>query len=264
MRAPHRPFFSALIVATLLGAATRAGASLLTLTGGSLGIAIGSLPPAGFPLNVSAVPVSITSAGGFTEPASLFTGDLNLPTSLFTGVALISDLTLGNVANATKVVAPGAAGGGHASGVLRAGGGLGGPGPLAGTAFLNVLALVNMAIPLSPIGNTGDSYQLLAGTLVITLVGTGWTTAPVTLTGLTTDGVNTVTVAGYDNRTAAHDGVVRLVSPFKLITNAAGNLPGFAVQTLTFAGGVPEPGTLALLGAAAAALASWGWRRRRG
>jgi hypothetical protein len=251
-----------MVVAAALGVAQGSGASLVTLVGGSLGISIGSLPPAGFALNVSAVPLSVSSGGGsFTEPASLFTGTLDLPTSLFTGVPLINDLTLANVANSTKFVAQGAVGGGHAGGVLRAGGGLGGPGPLGGTVFLNVLALVNMAILLSPVGNTGDSTVLSAGSLLITLVGTGWTTAAVTLTGVTTAGVNTVTFAGYDNRTPGHVGVVQLVSPFKVITNAAGNLPGFALQTLTF---VPEPGTLALLGAGVAGLAWLGWRRRRG
>ena len=119
-----------------------------------------------------------------------------------------------------------------------------------------------MAIPLSPIGSTGDSHVLQAGTLLITLVGTGWTTAPVTLTGVTTAGVNTVAFAGYDNRTVGHAGTVQLVSPFKVITQA-GNLPGLAFQTLTFAGGLPEPGTLALLGIATATLALFGRRRHR-
>jgi hypothetical protein len=251
-----------MVVLACVGAAQGSGASLVTLVGGSLGISIGGLPPANFALNVSAVPLSVSSGGGsFTEPASIFTGTLNLPTSLFTGVPLISDLTLGNVANSTKFVAQGAAGGGHATGVLRAGGGLGGPGPLGGTVFLNLLALVNMAIPLSPIGNTGAVTTINAGAFSATLVGTGWTTAPVTLTGVTTGGLNTVTLAGYDNRTPGHGGVVQLVSPFKVITNAAGNLPAFALQTLTF---VPEAGTLLLLGLGVTGLALLGWHKQRG
>jgi hypothetical protein len=256
------PLLSSLIAASLLGVAQGSGASLVTLVGGTLGISIAGLPPASFPLNVSAVPLSVSSGGGsFTEPASIFTGDLNLPTSLFTGVPLINDLTLANVANSTKFVAQGAAGAGHAAGVVRAGGGLGGPGPLGGTAFLHVLSLVNIAIPLSPIGNTGDSFVLEAGSLVITVLGTGWTTGAVTLTGVTTAGVNTVTLAGYDNRTPAHHGgVVQLISPFKVITNAAGNLAGVATQTLTF---VPEAGALALLVSGVVTLAILGSRRQR-
>ena len=66
-----------------------------------------------FPLNVVSVPISVSSGGGsFTEPAAIFSGTANLPTSLFTGIALISDITLANLVNSTKVVAQGAAGGG--------------------------------------------------------------------------------------------------------------------------------------------------------
>jgi len=54
---------------------------------------------------------------------------------------------------------------------------------------------------------------------------------------------------------------VLLVSPFKVITNAAGNLPGIAMQTLVF---VPEPASLVLLAAGTATLALLGSRRMRG
>jgi hypothetical protein len=72
---------------------------------------------------------------------------------------------------------------------------------------------------------------------------------------------NTVINVGYDNRDAAHNGVIQLISPFKVITNAAGNLPGLATQTLTFA--TPEPGTLLLLGSGALGLALYGRRKMR-
>ena len=72
---------------------------------------------------------------------------------------------------------------------------------------------------------------------------------------------NSVTFVGYDNRTPGHAGVLLLISPFKVITNAAGNLPGLATQTLTFL--VPEPGTLLLLGSGVVGLALHGLRRMR-
>jgi hypothetical protein len=270
MRALSRGLLPALIVGISLGAATGAAASLLTLVGGSLAIGIGPFPAVQFPMNVSAVSLSVSSGGGsFTEPASIFTGTAMLPTALFTGVPIINGLTLGSpffpVANGTNVVAQGAVGGGHGAGVLRAGGGFGGPGPLVGSAVVNALGLINLHVPLGAIGNTGDSTSVFAGTLVVTVEGTGWTTGVVTVEGVTTGSpaTNTVLFAGYDNRTPAHDGVVQLVSPFKVITSVVGNLPGLATQTLTFTGGVPEPGTLALLGLGGASLAALGWLRRR-
>jgi hypothetical protein len=226
--------------------------------------------------------VPLAAGGGFSEPGGLFTGTRTfqvpfaVPATTFgcpLVIQLIDSVTIANVSNGTKVIAPGAAGGGHASGVLRAGGGLGGPGALAGTGFINVLGLFNLVVPLDAVGSTGGTAQFHAGTLSVTVLGTGWTTGAATITGVTTgvetplglalvDG-NTVTVAGYDNRTPGHVGRVLLVSPFKVITNAVGNLPGLARQTLDFAGVVPEPGTLGLLVAGAAALALQGWRRMR-
>ncbi len=46
------------------------------------------------------------------------------------------------------------------------------------------------------------------------------------------------------NRTPTrHEGTIQLVTPIRILTNAAGNLPGFGTQTSTF---IPEPGDLLL------------------
>jgi len=263
-----------------VGASARVGAAELTLTGGSLGISIGALPPILFPCNGCPVVLNaqtgVGPGNGFTEPASVFVGEIALPTSLFTGVALIDGLTIGGLANVTKTIgdAPQAAGP-RASFVVRPGGGIGGLGPLTGNAFVNVLSLFNLAVPLGVIGNTGASTMVTAGTLMVAVNGTGWTTGQIQIDRITTgnpaatpnatpnvpEQLNTVTYTGDDARNANGTGVVQLISAFHVTTNAAGNLPGLATQTLTF---VPEPGTILLLCSGGATLVLAGWLRARG
>jgi hypothetical protein len=255
-----------LALAFAVGASAQAGAVDLTLTGGSLGVSIGALPPIEFPCVSCPVVLDVTSpgqGGGFTEPASAFTGSIMLPTALFTGVALINGLTIGNLANLTKTIAPGAAAGPRTSKVVRPGGGLGGPGPLAGSSFVNVLGLFNLTVPLNIVGNTGATTSVAAGTLFVTVAGTGWTTGTMMVDNVTTGepAGNTVTNVGFDNRNANGTGVVQLISAFHITTNAAGNLPGLATQTLTF---VPEPGTILMLLSGAVTLGIGGWLRMRG
>jgi hypothetical protein len=294
---------AAAIVFVAVTASTPAQAALLSLLGTStLGVQVGQVggertveypvplfgpcpvtvtyPALQFQMNQPVALVPLAPGGGFVEPAGLFTGTLQrtIPQILSSGgvpqcslgVNLNIGTTIAGVSNDTKSIAPGAAGGGQASGVVRPGGGLGGPGPLAGAFIINVLGLFNLDIPLSVVGSTGASDQNVLGSLFVTVLGTGWTTGSVQLTGVTTAptpygafNVNTVTSAGYDNRTPGHVGRVLLVSPFKVITNAAGNLPGIARQTLDFGGIVPEPGVLGLLVVGAAGLAIEGRRRMR-
>jgi hypothetical protein len=281
----------ALAVGVLLGSGPPARAALLTLTGSSLTFLLpfidtgcdpflgccdpflGCTPRTNelvFPQRLASVPVSVASAGGnFVLPAGTFTGTEVLPTSLFTGVALIFGATVGNLSNAaapfTAVGGPIDPGGPFDG----AGGGFGGYGALDGTLFINVLGLFNLSVPLDPVG-AGGMTQRVAGTLEVTVFGTGWTTGAVAITGITSGNpaVNTVTFAGYDNRTPAHRGTLLLVSPIQVVTNAAGNLVVLARQTLVFEGEVPEPGTLLLLGSGVAGLAWLGHerarRRRRG
>jgi hypothetical protein len=226
------------------------------------------------------VPVS-SGAGSFGLPAGLFAGTVALPTSLFTGVSLISGFT---VALSNQAMAFTAAGGPLTpggrpravppstllqTGPRGAGGGFGGPGPLAGAALVNVLGLFNLNIPLAAVGVTSGASRTTSAAVVVTALGTGWTTGVATVTGVSqaTPGggfVNTVTFAGYDNRSAGHAGVVQLVSPFRVVTGVAGNLAGLATLRLVFLQApVPEPETALLLAVAAAFAARAGLRRRR-
>jgi hypothetical protein len=256
-----------LAVAFAVGASARAGAVDLTLTGGSLGISIGALPPIEFPCGGCPVVLDVANpgvGGSFTEPADIFAGSVMLPTGLFTGVALINGLTIGNLANGEKVIGTNGPAGPRSDRVIRPGNGIGGGGALTGSAFVNVLFLFNLTVPLGIVGNTGATTSVAAGTLFVTVAGTGWTTGDLTVNQVTTGDPagNTVVNAGFDNRGATPQGggVVQLISAFHVTTNAAGNLPGLATQTLTF---VPEPGTILMLLSGVATLVLCGVLRAR-
>lgn len=234
-------------------------AAILQLTAAELTVRFE--PLATLELGATTTPlIGVSSgAGTFTLPADLVSGTATVPSSQLTHVSVISQLTLVLTGNAAIAVATGAAGGGHPPqvGIHRPGGGLGGEGLLHGTALLNILGLFNLTIPLW-IGEDGAQQTATNGGLMMQFYGTGWTTGAVEVRNISattpsTSLVNTVTYVGHDARTPGHAGQVLLVSPFKSVSGAFGNLPGVATLTLSFA--VPEPGVIALLLSAAAGLA---------
>lgn len=239
-----RKLFARLAVSAMLAiAAAPAGAVTLTASG-TLGVAIGALPAV--TVGGSPAPILVSSGSGdFTQPVSMFSAAVVLPTQLFTGVSLISSLNV-TVANASMAVS----------------GGTGNAG-LNGTAIVGVLGgLINLLIPLSPVGAGGVISPAAAG-LMITVTGHNWTTGVGAVTGLSSATplggfTNTVTLAGSDTRTAGHQGSILLVSPFRVMSGATGTLTGFATQLLTF---VPEPGTLLLIGSGVACVALVGRKR---
>ena len=269
MRARTLGFAASVAVLAVTGPA---GAATLFLAQSSLGLSIGALPPILVSADTFPNPILIqvsSGTGGFTEPAGVFgPATVAAPKALFTGVPQISGLTLTNFGNNTKVVF---AGGGlpmTTGKPFNGGGGFGGPGPLSGSALVNVLQLFNLTIPLDAVGATSGFFTAQGAGIRITLTATNWTTGVVQISKVTT-GVptpnggsvngNTVTVAGFDNRTPGHQGSMLLISPFHVLTNVAGNLPGLAMQVLNFS--VPEAGTLLLLGTGAVGLALYGIRR---
>lgn len=241
-------------VGFVVGISAPASSAVLTLTGSSLDLTIGALPAISVPQSPD--PLLISVGGTFIEPANLFaaTGvnSIVLPTQLFTGVSLISSFNA-SFANLTKNVN---VVGGTASG-----------GTLNGTATIGVLGgLVNLFIPLNVIGGGGVAVGG-AASLAVTVTGsTLWTTGTAKNVGITTTTplgavLNTVTVSGSNNLNSVSGGTITLVTPVRILTNAAGNLPGFAIQRLTFA--VPEPGTLLLIGSGIVGLGLVGRRKLR-
>lgn len=227
----------------LLVAPSVASASTVEIGPSTFSLRISTLPPVTLPSNPATIVVS-SGAGTFTEPAGVFgPTTVGLPVSLFTGVSLISGLTLAGIGNATVVcdsTVPN----------LNCAGGL------AGTTLVNVLQLFNLSIPLSVVGSPGASVRVDAGGIIITVIGQKWTAGPTSVTGVTG---GPALSNGVDERTPAHGGRLVLVSGFKAVTNVAGSLPGFAVQTLQLA---PEPVEVLLLAVGLTGLGLYAGARR--
>lgn len=239
-------YLSRVVAAALLAVLVpvTASADALDLGPSSFSLSISTLPPIQVPNNPSTIVVS-SGAGTFTEPAGVFgPTTIGLPASLFTGVSLISGLTLAGIGNGTLVCS-------STDPNLNCTGGL------AGTTLVNVLQLFNLSIPLSVVGSPGASVRVDAGGIIITVIGQKWTAGPTSVTGVTG---GPALSNGVDNRTPGHGGELVLVSGFKAVTNVAGSLPGFAVQNLNF---VPEPMRMLSLGAAGAAIGLLVHLRRR-
>jgi hypothetical protein len=195
-----------------------------------------------------------------TNASGLLTA-LDLPAGVFATSATFP----GSVALRELHVA--ASNGAGAFAGLTAHGG-GGTMPVQGIARLCLLAPCSIAtlyrdLALSPVGAGGTA--MVTGAITITLDGARWTKGGFTITapGLVSEVEGFAAgPGGLTGSTAQPGGVLSLVTPIHIHTSLPGlrELPGFALLSLTF---VPEPGTLALLGAGLVATAIGAHRAQR-
>lgn len=236
-----------IVVVSALGlgaGAARAG----TLASASFQILIAGFPPAGF--TASGLTGQGSASGtGATAAWSLVAGavpggvtTVDLPTSAAPPITQLQVIVNGN---------PG-------PGAFAASS----PASLAVTGLVNLRyggGLTLLGVPVT-VGQAGISTPPPVSGVAITAFANAWTTKTTSIALLTT-GSTGITVMGA-NGLAGGVGTVVLVTALNVVTNVFGQVPAFAILSLSYVPALPEPGTLALL-VGAAGLLHLGRRRRR-
>ncbi|MDJ0864613.1 MAG: PEP-CTERM sorting domain-containing protein [Myxococcota bacterium] len=246
---------SAFFAVALLVLAGAASAAVVPFSG-SIGVSIAGLPPIAATGSGLA---TINGSGGGTHVSTML-----IPSSPFAATSVqvpVTDPGAFPIQGVQATVH-------NASGTFVSGAGegtLNGPMAVVGVAKVCLFAPcsapppANVSVPLGVIGAGGTTTAFVL--VNATVQGNPWTTGSAA--------VGTVVEAGFahgpasaTSSTAIGSGVLRLVTPTFVSTNIAASsvLATFGIFDLHL--GVPEPGTLLLLGSAAAGLALFGRTRR--
>jgi hypothetical protein len=259
-------FFSIAILGLIVGLALPAAAA--TLSNGTLEVAIGALPGVVADMNPPTLEnIDVAPDGSFQLPAGVFATTSVVEKNLFTGVPLISSLTV-IAANAVGNFSPGGAAAFN-KGVFMDGNSFGGAMGISGRSIVGVLGILTLNVPFDPVG-IGGSVMAAKANLKITVTGAQWTTGQVQVKGVTVmivtpmgatgETIGTTTFTGSRNTTPSGAVNLSIISPVRVLTNAGTLIP--VLNTLKLTIEAPEPAAVAGVLAAIAGLGALGYRRR--
>jgi hypothetical protein len=236
----------ALVAALLIFPASRAESAARTFSG-TLAIQVATLAPIAVPGAGIAIVNGSSGSGHLTA--------LAVPVGAFATTGFVVPITDPGAAPIVGVQVTAANGAGSFAGVGGSGS-FGGVMPLAGTVKVCLfgpcsIAVANLDVPLSVVGNGGATY--VTGAINLTVIGAPWTTG--------TASIGSITAMGGVAPASSTD-FISLVTPIYIIQNVpAGSIvPSFAYLNLSGLS-IPEPGTLVLLGSGIIALVVMGRSR---